>query len=196
MQARTAQIERKTRETEIRLSLNLDGQGHCKLQTGVGFFDHMLELLARHAMMDLSVRARGDLQVDAHHTVEDVGIVLGQAIDKALGDKRGIHRYGWSMVPMDDALAQVAIDLGGRPALVFGAAFSSPLIGEFPSELVEEFLTALVNNGKMNLHVMVPHGRNNHHIAEAIFKATAYALRQAKQRDPGNPEVPSTKGTL
>jgi imidazoleglycerol-phosphate dehydratase len=195
-QARTAEISRSTRETQINLSINLDGAGGVSAQTGVGFFDHMLDLLGRHSLIDLDVKATGDLHVDAHHTVEDVGIVLGQALEKALGDKRGIYRYGWAIVPMDESLAQVAIDLSGRPAFVFNVPFRGPLIGNFPTELVEEFFKALATTAKMNLHVMVPYGNNNHHIAEAIFKATAKALRQAVSADPRNSGVPSTKGTL
>src|SRR5437773_7812632 len=165
--ARNAEISRVTKETNIRLALNLDGSGKSAARTGVGFFDHMLDLLARHSLIDLSIDAKGDLDVDAHHTVEDVGIVLGQAIDKALGDKRGIYRYGWAIVPMDESLAQVAIDLSGRPAFVFKVKFPRATIGEFPTELIEEFFKALATNAKMNLHIAVPYGTNNHHIAEA-----------------------------
>jgi imidazoleglycerol-phosphate dehydratase len=193
---RTADLSRQTKETRIRLSLNLDGTGKSSPQTGVGFFDHMLDLLSRHSLIDLTVNAEGDLHVDAHHTVEDVGIVLGQCLEKALGDKRGINRYGWAIVPMDESLAQVAIDLSGRPAFVFNVPFTAPLIGTFPTELVEEFFKALATTAKMNLHITVPYGTNNHHIAEAIFKATARALRQAVDPDPRNPDVPSTKGSL
>jgi imidazoleglycerol-phosphate dehydratase len=156
----------------------------------------MLELLGRHSLIDLSVQAEGDLQVDSHHTVEDVGIVLGQALEKALGDKRGIYRYGWAIVPMDETLAQVAIDLSGRPAFVYNVKYSGGAIGNFPVELVEEFFKAVAINGKLNLHINVPYGGNNHHIAEAIFKATAKAIRQAVSLDPRNADVPSTKGTL
>jgi len=194
--SRTAEISRKTKETQIRLALNLDGTGKAAARTGVGFFDHMLDLLARHSLIDLSLDAKGDLDVDAHHTVEDVGIVLGQAIDKALGEKRGIYRYGWAIVPMDESLAQVAIDLSGRPAFVFNAAFPTATIGDFPVELVAEFFKSVATNAKMNLHVTVPYGTNNHHISEAIFKATAKALRQAISHDPRNSDVPSTKGSL
>ena len=196
MPDRTAEISRQTKETSIRLSLNLDGTGKSAPETGVGFFDHMLDLLSRHSLIDLTVQAQGDLNVDSHHTVEDVGIVLGQCLEKALGDKRGIHRYGWAIVPMDESLAQVALDLSGRPAFVFDAKFSPGHIGTFPTELVEEFFKALANTAKMNLHVAVPYGSNNHHIAEAIFKATARALRQAVTLDPRNNDVPSTKGSL
>jgi imidazoleglycerol-phosphate dehydratase len=193
---RTAKVVRQTRETKVELSLNLDGRGASSVQTGVGFFDHMLDLLSRHGLFDLEVAAEGDLRVDAHHTVEDVGIVLGQALEKALGDKRGIYRYGWAIVPMDESLAQVAIDLSGRPAFVFNVVFTGPAIGDFPTELVEEFFKALATTAKMNLHIAVPYGSNNHHIAEAIFKATAKALRQAVGRDPRSDDVPSTKGSL
>jgi imidazoleglycerol-phosphate dehydratase len=197
MPDRTAEITRNTKETKIRLSLNLDGAGKCAARTGVGFFDHMLDLLARHALLDLTVEADGDLEVDAHHTVEDVGIVLGQAIEKAVGDKRGIHRYGWAIVPMDESLAQVAIDLSGRPAFVFNAPFRGAMIGQFPAELVEEFFKSVATNAKCNLHVNVPYGTNNHHVSEAIFKATAKALRQAVSIDPrAGDQVPSTKGSL
>ncbi len=196
MLERTADISRQTKETKIRLALNLDGTGKCAVRSGVGFFDHMLDLLARHALLDLTVSAEGDLDVDAHHTVEDIGIVLGQAIEKAVGDKRGIYRYGWAIVPMDESLAQVAIDLSGRPAFVFNAPFRGAMIGAFPAELVEEFFKSVATNAKLNLHINVPYGTNNHHIAEAIFKAAAKALRQAVSSDPRNDQVPSTKGSL
>jgi imidazoleglycerol-phosphate dehydratase len=193
---RSAEISRKTRETDIRLALNLDGAGKAVVRTGVGFLDHMLDLLARHALLDLTVHAEGDLHVDAHHTVEDIGICLGQAIEKSLGDKRGIYRYGWSIVPMDESLAQVAIDLSGRPAFVFNVRFPGESIGDFPVELVDEFWKSVATHARMNLHISVPYGTNNHHIAEAIFKATAKALRQAISLDPRNHDVPSTKGSL
>ena len=189
---RIAEISRKTKETQIRLALDLDGTGRCAARTGVGFFDHMMDLLARHSLCDLSIDAKGDLEVDAHHTVEDVGIVLGQAIEKSLGDKRGIYRYGWAIVPMDESLAQVAIDLSGRPAFVFNVKFPCGTIGDFPVELVEEFWKSVATNAKMNLHIAVPYGTNNHHISEAIFKAAAKALRQAVSHDPRNSDVPST----
>jgi imidazoleglycerol-phosphate dehydratase len=196
MPDRTAELSRNTKETQIKLWLNLDGTGKSSISTGVGFFDHMLDLLSRHSLIDLNVSATGDLNVDAHHTVEDVGICIGQAIEKALGDKRGIYRYGWAIVPMDESLAQVAIDLSGRPAFVYSAKFLSDSVGNFPTELVEEFLKALATNAKMNLHVNAPYGSNNHHISEAIFKALAKALRQAASHDPRNDDVPSTKGVL
>ncbi len=194
--SRNAEMSRQTKETKISLSLNLDGKGTVAVETGVGFFDHMLDLLGRHSLIDLSVNAEGDLNVDAHHTVEDVGLVLGQSLEKALGDKRGIHRYGWAIVPMDESLAQVAIDLSGRPAFVFNVGFKGDSIGAFPVELVEEFFKALATSARMNLHITVPYGTNNHHIAEAIFKAAAKALRQAVSLDPRNDDVPSTKGSL
>jgi imidazoleglycerol-phosphate dehydratase len=196
MVARTAELTRRTKETSIRLSLNLDGTGAAVIKTGVGFFDHMLDLLARHSLIDLTVEATGDLHVDAHHTVEDVGIVLGQAIEKALGDKANITRYGWAIVPMDECLAEVALDLSGRPAFVFNATFPGESIGGFPVELVEEFWKSVATNARLNLHVNIRYGGNNHHISEAIFKAAAKALRQAVTHDPRNPGVPSTKGTL
>jgi imidazoleglycerol-phosphate dehydratase len=193
---RTAAIRRKTAETEIALELNLDGGGESHIATGVGFFDHMLTLLARHAAMDLSVQVSGDLHVDQHHTVEDAGICFGQALRQALGDKAGIRRYGHFTLPMEETLVTTAVDLSGRYALVFKAPFSSPKIGEFDSELVEDFWQATAANALMNLHVILHHGRNNHHISEAIFKSTARALRMAVEKDPRMPGVPSTKGTL
>jgi imidazoleglycerol-phosphate dehydratase len=193
---RKAQITRNTRETRVRVELNLDGAGNVDASTGVGFLDHMLDLLGRHSLIDLIVKAEGDLHVDAHHTTEDVGIVIGQALEQAIGDKRGIYRYGWSIVPMDESLAQCAIDLSGRPAFVFKAKFTGEAIGSFPVELVEEFFKSVATNAKMNLHLACEYGTNNHHIAEALFKATAKALRQAISTDPRNPDVPSTKGTL
>jgi imidazoleglycerol-phosphate dehydratase len=193
---RTADLSRQTKETRVHVSINLDGGGKSAPETGVGFFNHMLDLLSRHSLIDMSIHAEGDLEVDSHHTVEDVGIVLGQCLEKALGDKRGIHRYGWAIVPMDESLAQVAIDLSGRPAFVYNVKFNGGNIGHFPTELVEEFFKALATTAKLNLHITVPYGTNNHHIAEAIFKATAKALRQAVSPDPRNPDVPSTKGSL
>jgi len=194
---RNAEISRQTKETKIRVALDLDGKGTSSIHTGVGFFDHMLDLLARHSLIDLTVEAEGDLQVDAHHTVEDVGIVIGQCIEKALGDKKGIHRYGWAIIPMDESLAQVAVDLSGRPAFIFNVKFSGTTIGTFPVELVDEFFKSIATNAKMNLHVNVPYGTNNHHIAEAIFKAFAKAIRHAVSHDPrAGDQVPSTKGSL
>lgn len=194
--SRTATVDRKTAETQIRLELNLDGSGQADVATGVGFFDHMLTLLAKHAAIDLKVQADGDLHVDQHHTVEDVGISLGRAIREALGDKSGIRRYGHFTLPMEETLVTSAIDFSGRYFLVFNAPFSSPKIGEFDSELVEDFWQATAANALANLHVVVHHGRNNHHIAEGIFKATARALRMAVENDPRQSGVPSTKGTL
>jgi imidazoleglycerol-phosphate dehydratase len=194
--ARTATVERSTRETQIKLQLNLDGTGVGSWKTGVGFFDHMLELFTRHGALDLSVEAKGDLHVDQHHTVEDVGICLGQAVRQALGDKAGIRRYGHFTLPMEETLATTAIDLSGRYYLVFQAPFASQKIGDFDSELVEDFWQAFAANALCNLHVMVHYGRNSHHIAEAIFKSSARALRMAIEADPRLTGVPSTKGTL
>jgi imidazoleglycerol-phosphate dehydratase len=194
--ARTARIERKTAETEVQLELALDGAGTSQVASGVGFLDHMLTLLAKHAAMDLTVQARGDLEVDQHHTVEDVGICLGQALREALGDKAGIRRYGHFTLPMEETLVTSAIDLGGRAYFVFQAEFPTPKIGQFDSELVADFWQAVSANALANLHVVVHHGRNSHHIAEGIFKATARALRAAAEIDPRETGVPSTKGTL
>jgi imidazoleglycerol-phosphate dehydratase len=195
--ARKAEIERRTKETRVELSLDLDGTGTVDVQTGVGFLDHMLDHLGKHSLTDLTVRAAGDLDVDAHHTVEDVAICLGEALREALGDKAGIRRYGSAKVPMEEALADVALDLSGRAAVVFDARFSGDKIGTFDTQLVEEFLRRLANVAGMNLHVSVPYGTNDHHIAEAVFKAVAQALRAAKEVDPARGgDVPSTKGTL
>ena len=192
---RTAKIHRKTKETDIALELNLDG-GDYSNKTGVGFFDHMLDHVGKHGRFGLKVEARGDLHIDDHHTVEDVGIVLGQALEKALGDKRGIERYGFASVPMDEALARVTVDLSGRSALVFHVApeMLAGKIGTFDTQLVREFLTALAGAARFNLHVEVPYGSNHHHVAEAIFKALGRALRQAVEVT--GDEVPSTKGVL
>jgi imidazoleglycerol-phosphate dehydratase len=193
---RSATIDRQTTETNVQLTLDLDGTGQADVATGVGFLDHMLTLLAKHAVMDLVIRAAGDLQVDQHHSVEDVGICLGQAIKESLGDKAGIRRYGHFTVPMDETLATVAVDLGGRYALVFQADFPTPRIGQFDSELVEVFWQAVAANALCNLHIVVHYGRNSHHVSEAIFKAAARALRMAVEPDPRMTGVPSTKGTL
>ena len=193
---RTATISRNTRETQIRLELNLDGSGQGSWQTGVGFLDHMLELFTRHGAFDLKVEAKGDLQVDQHHTVEDVGICLGQAVKQALGDKQGIRRYGHFTLPMEETLATTAIDLSGRYYLAFQAAFDSPKIGEFDTELVEDFWQAFAANALCNLHILIHYGRNSHHKSEAIFKSAARALRMAVESDPRMTGVPSTKGTL
>ncbi|MGA2796839.1 MAG: imidazoleglycerol-phosphate dehydratase HisB [Thermoguttaceae bacterium] len=194
--SRSASVHRKTVETDIELDLNLDGGGTAEIATGVGFFDHMLTLLGKHSAMDLSIKARGDLQVDQHHTVEDVGICLGQAVKEALGDKAGIRRYGHFTLPMEETLVTSAVDLSGRSFLVFKAEFPAHRIGQFESELVGEFWQAFAANAMCNLHIVVHHGRNSHHIAEAIFKATARALRNAVELDPRVPGIPSTKGTL
>jgi len=198
MTHRTAGIKRKTKETQIELTLDLDGGDYAN-QTGVGFLDHMLDHVARHGRLGLQIKATGDRHIDDHHTVEDVGIVLGQALEKALGDKRGIERFGFASVPMDETLARVSIDLSGRAAFVFdvrAADFhsSTAKIGAFDVQLVREFLQAFVQNGRLNLHVEVPHGENYHHIAEAIFKALGLALKQAVRVS--GTEVPSTKGVL
>jgi len=194
--SRSARVQRKTAETDIELSLSLDGSGAAQIATGVGFLDHMLTLLAKHAAVDLTIKVQGDLQTDQHHTVEDVGICLGQAVKEALGDKTGIRRFGHFTLPMEETLATSSLDLGGRALLVFKAEFPSPKIGEFDSELVAEFWQAFAANALCNLHIIVHHGRNSHHIAEAIFKATARALRSAMEADPRLRGVPSTKGKL
>ena len=194
--SRTAKIERKTAETRIEMELSLDGSGRCQTDTGVGFFDHMLTLLAKHAAIDLSIRAEGDLEVDQHHTVEDVGICFGSAFREALGDKSGIRRYGHFTLPMDETLVTSAIDLGGRAHFLFNAKFPTSKIGQFDSQLVAEFWQAFAANALCNLHVNLHYGRNGHHIAEAIFKATARSIRMAVGSDPDIRGVPSTKGTL
>ena len=193
---RTAKIVRHTKETQIELELNLDGSGQSSVATGVGFLDHMLDLLARHGALDLSVKATGDLHVDQHHTVEDTGICLGQAIKQALGDKAGIRRYGHFTLPMEETLVTTALDLSGRYAMVFQADFPTPQIGQFDSQLVEDFWQATAANALCNLHIVLHHGRNSHHISEAIFKSAARALRMAVEPDPRMTGVPSTKGTL
>lgn len=193
---RQASIERKTAETQIKLDLNLDAQEPVEIKTGVGFFDHMLTLFARHSRISLVVEANGDTWVDSHHTVEDVGIVLGQAIKEALGDKAGINRYGTSFVPMDETLGMASLDLSGRSYLVFEATFDNPKLGKFDTELVEEFFQALAFNVQMNLHLDILHGKNNHHKAESLFKATGRALREAITLNPEIHGVNSTKGML
>ncbi|QDT38574.1 imidazoleglycerol-phosphate dehydratase HisB [Stratiformator vulcanicus] len=193
---RTATINRSTKETTIELSLDLDGAGNSDIATGVGFFDHMLTLLARHGLFDLNVKADGDLDVDAHHTVEDVGICLGQAMREALGDKKGLTRYGSITLPMEETLITSAVDLGGRMMLVFDVAFETEKIGDFDTQLVREFWQAVASNVPMNLHLIRHHGENSHHVAEGVFKATARALRTAVAIDPREPGVPSSKGTL
>ena len=197
MSARRATRERQTKETRVDLDLAVDGEGRASASTGIPFFDHMLEQLGTHAGFDLEVRAIGDLEVDAHHTVEDVGIVLGRALSDALGDKAGIRRYGDAVVPMEEALAQVALDLSGRPLLVYDAQFPAESIGLFDTGLTEEFLQALCRTGGITMHVRLLAGRNAHHATEAIFKALARALSDAVARDPrGGDDVPSTKGQL
>jgi imidazoleglycerol-phosphate dehydratase len=193
---RSALIQRKTAETDVRVELNLDGIGIAEISTGVGFFDHMLTLLAKHALIDLKLKAAGDLHVDQHHTVEDTGICLGQAVREALGDKAGIRRYGQFALPMEESLVSAAIDLGGRAYFVFQAEFPSPKIGDFDSELVFDFWQAFSANALCNLHINLHYGRNSHHIAEGIFKAVARALRAAVEIDPRQTGVPSTKGML
>ena len=196
MSDRTAEIVRATKETEIRLRLALDGTGRAEMATGVGFLDHMLELFARHGLFDLAVSCKGDVHVDDHHTTEDVGICLGQAFDRALGDKAGIRRYGHSVLPMDETLVTCAVDLGGRAYWAWDAPMPSPKIGTFDSELVADFWQAVAMQGRMNLHVLLHYGRNTHHVSEAIFKGLARALRVASEIDPRGAGVPSTKGTL
>lgn len=194
---RSAKITRKTAETDIAVEINLDGTGVYDNQTGVGFFDHMLDQLARHALIDMTVRATGDLHIDDHHTVEDVGIALGQALSQALGDKRGIRRYGSCLLPMDDALVRAALDLSGRPFMVWSLDLPTSKIGNFDTELVREFFNAFAMNGGITLHVEKLAGLNSHHIAEAAFKAVAQALRHAVETDPRKADaIPSTKGTL
>ena len=194
---RKAEVARRTAETDIRLALNLDGTGKAKIDTGVGFLDHMLELFARHARFDLDVTCRGDTRVDDHHSVEDTGIVLGEAIARALGEKRGIRRYGSMLLPMDEALSLVAVDLSGRSCLRFSVAFPSQKIGTFDTELVREFFVALTRASGMTLHIRMLDGENSHHIAEAIFKGFGRALAEAVSCDPRlNGEIPSTKGVL
>ncbi|MCR9273710.1 MULTISPECIES: imidazoleglycerol-phosphate dehydratase HisB [Mameliella] len=194
---RTAKITRKTAETEISVEVNLDGTGTYDNETGVGFFDHMLDQLSRHALIDMTVRAKGDLHVDDHHTVEDVGIALGQALTQAMGDKTGIVRYGSCLLPMDDALVRAALDLSARPFLVWNLDLPSQKIGTFDTELVREFFQALSTHGGITLHIDGLHGVNSHHITEAAFKAVARALRDALETDPRKADaVPSTKGAL
>ncbi|HTP66488.1 MAG TPA: imidazoleglycerol-phosphate dehydratase HisB [Geobacteraceae bacterium] len=194
--SRKASIERITRETQIRLSLEIDGRGEAGICTSVPFLDHMLDLFTRHGLFDITVEAKGDIDIDFHHTVEDVGIVLGQAFKQALGDKKGIRRYGQASVPMDETLASVAVDLSGRPFLVYNVHVPKVKIGEFDVELVKEFFLAFVNNCGMNLHMNVMYGENVHHILEACFKAAARALDQATQVDARIEGVLSTKGKL
>jgi imidazoleglycerol-phosphate dehydratase len=194
---RTAVLTRHTSETSITLRLSLDGTGQASIATGIGFFDHMLTAFARHGLFDLKVQAEGDLHIDAHHTVEDVGIVLGQAVAQALGDKRGIRRFGHALVPMDEALAEAAIDLSGRAHLAWTVPFARETIGTMDTQLVEEFFRAFTGNAKLTLHVTRRAGENAHHVAEACFKAAARALRMAVEQDQrASGEIPSTKGSL
>lgn len=194
---RSADFSRKTKETEISVSVDLDGSGRFDIETGVGFFDHMLEQLSRHSLIDITLRAKGDLHIDDHHTVEDCGIAIGQAIAEALGDRRGIARYASLDLAMDETLTRAAVDVSGRPFLVWNVAFSAPKIGSFDTELVREFFQALAQNAGITLHVANLYGANNHHIAETCFKAVARVLRSAIEVDPRQPTaIPSTKGTL
>jgi len=194
---RTATLTRKTSETAIELLLDLDGSGRTEIATGIGFFDHMLTALGRHAMFDLDISAEGDLHIDAHHTVEDVGIVLGQAIREALGDKRGITRFGHAVIPMDEALCEAAIDLSGRGYLGFEVPFERPMLGDMDTQLVQEFFQSLAANGQFALHIRLRAGHNAHHVAEAAFKSVARALRMAVAPDPrAAGAIPSTKGVL
>jgi imidazoleglycerol-phosphate dehydratase len=193
---RTASVSRTTAETTITLTVDLDGTGKADVQTGLGFFDHMLTLLAGHSLLDLTIACTGDLHVDGHHTVEDVARALGQAVSQALGERRGIRRYGHAVIPMDEALATAAIDLGGRSAVVFDVVFPVPTIGTFDAQLVEVFWESFAATAGANVHAVLHHGRNGHHIAEAVFKSAARALRMAVETDPRQPGIPSTKGTL
>jgi len=195
MKPRCATVERNTRETRILATLNLDGTGRCSIRTGMGFMDHMLELLSRHALWDMTLRARGDLVVDDHHTTEDIGLVLGEALDQALGERKGIVRYGWALLPMDETLAEAAVDLGGRPYLVYSTPHKRK-IKSFDVGLIEEFFRAFVTKGRLNLHVTVRYGRDPHHGFEAMFKAVARALRMAGSLDPRESGVPSSKGRI
>lgn len=196
MKKRTARIVRKTRETDIVVTIDLDGRGDYSNQTGIAFLDHMLDLLAKHALLDLTVKAKGDLDVDYHHTVEDVGLALGEALNVALGDRSGINRYGWSLVPMDEALCQVAMDLGGRPYLVYSLATKKRKIRDFDVDLMEEFFRGFVTQGRMNLHIAQLYGQEPHHALESVFKGVAKALLKAAARNPRVKGVPSSKGTL
>jgi imidazoleglycerol-phosphate dehydratase len=193
---RSATVKRKTAETDVQLEIALDGTGTVAVETGVGFFDHMLTLLARHSLIDLKLNAKGDLHVDQHHTVEDVGICFGKALSEALGEKKGIARYGSITLPMEETLVTAAVDLSGRAWFVYDVVIPTPKIGEFDSQLVEVFWQAVAANGLMNLHFVLHHGSNGHHIAEGVFKAAARALRQAVAIDPRQTGVPSSKGTL
>lgn len=194
--SRTAEVLRETAETKVDLRINLDGSGQANIKTGVGFLDHMLTLFAVHSLIDVDVQAVGDTQVDDHHTVEDIGICLGQAIREAVGDKSGINRYGHMTLPMDETLVTVALDLSDRPLMTFDAGFSTQKIGTFDTELIQEFWQAMTSNARMNFHVVLHHGSNSHHIAEAIFKAAARSMRMAVESDPRRSGVPSSKKAL
>jgi len=196
MARRQGSVERKTRETDIRLRLDLDGEGQSRIATGIGFFDHMLTAFSTHGRFDVELRCKGDLHVDAHHSVEDVGIALGQALREALGDKRGIVRFGHAYVPLDEALSRCVIDLSGRPYLHYDVTFKARQIGEMPTELFEDFFWALADHGRLNIHLEAIRGRNAHHIAETLFKSAARALSMAVARDPRVKGIPSTKGSL
>ncbi len=197
MAARTADVTRSTKETRISVSVAIDGTGKAEIATGVGFFDHMLDQLCRHSLIDMKIKAEGDLHIDDHHTVEDTGIALGQAVSKALGDRRGIMRYASLDLAMDETLTRAAIDVSGRPYLVWNVSFTSPKIGTFDTELVREFFHAFAQNAGLTLHLTNLYGANNHHIAETCFKAVARVLRAAAERDPRQPDaIPSTKGSL
>ena len=193
---RTASIHRKTRETDISLSIDLDGNGAGKRDSGIGFLDHMLDLFAKHSLIDLELKAVGDLQVDDHHTTEDIGIALGQAVDQALADRAGVRRYGHFTLPMDECLVSAAVDMGGRYAFEYQASIAAAKIGSFDSELVEHFWQSFAANANCNLHVLLHHGRNSHHISECVFKSTARAIRMAVEMDPRSDAIPSTKGVL
>jgi len=193
---RSAKIERKTRETQISLTLDLDGSGEGTIETGIGFFDHMLELLKKHALIDLTVKATGDIKVDYHHTVEDVGLVLGKALNEALGDRKGLTRYGFASIPMDEALCETSLDLGGRPFLVLQCAMKHMFVRDFEVKLIEEFFRAVSVESRSNIHLRQIYGDEAHHVCEGFFKSFAHALRQAKSIDPLEKGVPSSKGII
>jgi imidazoleglycerol-phosphate dehydratase len=196
MKSRSAERHRETKETDVRVRLDLDGSGRFDVATGIPFFDHMLAQLARHGRMDLEIKARGDLEIDGHHTVEDVGLTLGAAINDALGERKGIARFGHAYVPLDEALGRVVVDFSGRGYLVYHAKFETPMLGDLQTELIEEFFKALVQEGRLNLHVESLYGRNQHHIAETLFKAAACAIYAATRLVYDDGEIPSTKGSL
>ena len=196
MRKRTACVKRKTKETDISIELNLDGAGDYKVETGISFLNHMLDLFAKNAMIDLKIKAKGDIDVDYHHTVEDIGLALGEALDKALGERKGITRYGWSILPMDEALAQTAIDLGGRPFLVYKLACKKKKIRDFDMSLLEEFFRAMTVQGRLNLHINQTYGDEAHHAAESVFKAVGRLLKMAVSPDARCKGVPSTKGKI